>query len=186
MSATGPGDAEPVDAEPAFGAANAAGADVERSPLEALASSWATAWEGAADGFAACCTADVAYEDPVVEQPLTGTAALAEHAAALRRAFPDLRVERVGRPLADEDYACLPWRAVGTNKAPLGGLPATNRFIAVHGLHYAELADGRVRRARGFFDLWDAAAQLGVAPRRGSLGEAALLVLRGFGLRGLS
>jgi hypothetical protein len=36
---------------------------------------------------------------------------------------------------------------------------------------------------RGFFDLYDAAVQLGVLPSRGSLGERALLVLRGFGLR---
>ena len=36
---------------------------------------------------------------------------------------------------------------------------------------------------RAFFDLYDAATQLGVLPGRGTLGEKALLVLRGFGLR---
>ena len=46
-----------------------------------------------------------------------------------------------------------------------------------------ELTDGRVRRARGFFDLYDGAVQLGLLPQRGGLGEAALLLLRGFGLR---
>jgi hypothetical protein len=40
-----------------------------------------------------------------------------------------------------------------------------------------------VRRARGFFDLYDAATQLGLLPSRGGIGETALLVLRGFGLR---
>src|SRR5204862_14570 len=43
--------------------------------------------------------------------------------------------------------------------------------------------DGRIRRARGFFDLYGAAMQLGLLPAHGSLGERALLVLRGFGLR---
>ena len=43
--------------------------------------------------------------------------------------------------------------------------------------------DGRVRRARGFFDLYDAAVQLGMLPARGSLAETALLLFRGFGLR---
>ncbi len=61
--------------------------------------------------------------------------------------------------------------------------PATDRFVALHGLHYLELADGAVRRARGFFDLYDAATQLSLLPTRGGAGEAALLMLRGFGLR---
>jgi hypothetical protein len=55
--------------------------------------------------------------------------------------------------------------------------------VTVHGLHYLELTDGAVRRARGFFDLYDAATQLGLLPARGGLGETALLLLRGFGLR---
>ena len=46
-----------------------------------------------------------------------------------------------------------------------------------------ELEGGRVRRARGFFDLYDAATQLGLLPQRGSFTETALLLLRGFGLR---
>jgi hypothetical protein len=36
---------------------------------------------------------------------------------------------------------------------------------------------------RGFYDLYDAATQLGVLPGRGTLGEKALLLLRGLGLR---
>jgi hypothetical protein len=55
--------------------------------------------------------------------------------------------------------------------------------MILHGIHYLELEGGRVRRARGFFDLYDAAIQLGLLPQRGSLTESALLLLRGFGLR---
>ncbi len=36
---------------------------------------------------------------------------------------------------------------------------------------------------RAFFDTHDAAIQLGVMPERGSLGEKAILLVRGFGLR---
>ena len=57
------------------------------------------------------------------------------------------------------------------------------RFVTIHGLHYLELTDGLVRRARGFFDLYDAATQLGLLPSRGGMGETALLLLRGFGVR---
>jgi hypothetical protein len=38
-------------------------------------------------------------------------------------------------------------------------------------------------RVRAFFDLYDAAIQLGVLPRPGSVGQRALMLLRGFGLR---
>ena len=41
----------------------------------------------------------------------------------------------------------------------------------------------RLWRVRAFYDVWDAAVQLGVLPKRGSLGERAVLLLRGFGLR---
>ena len=80
---------------------------------------------------------------------------------------------------------CVPWRLAGTHKGALGGLPPTGRFVVVQGMHYLELADGRVRRARGFFDLYDVAVQLGLLPARGSLAETALLLMRGFGLRSL-
>jgi hypothetical protein len=77
----------------------------------------------------------------------------------------------------------VPWRAVGTHRGDIDILPASERFVTLHGLHYLELTDGLVRRARGFFDLYDAAAQLGLLPARGGLGETALLLLRGYGLR---
>jgi hypothetical protein len=48
---------------------------------------------------------------------------------------------------------------------------------------YCEVQHGLLLRVRAFFDLYDAAVQLGVLPARGTLGEKALLVLRGFGLR---
>jgi steroid delta-isomerase-like uncharacterized protein len=152
--------------------------------LEVVVDHWEAAWEGGADeGFATCCTPDVTYEDPLLLEPLEGVEALTRHAARVREALPDLRLERSAPRLQSATHACMPWRALGTHKGDVGGLPATGRFVIVHGLHYAELSDGLIRRARGFFDLYDAAVQLGMLPARGGLGEAALLLLRGFGLR---
>jgi hypothetical protein len=54
----------------------------------------------------------------------------------------------------------------------------------VHGVFYAQLEDDRLLRVRAFFDAYDAGRQLGVLPRPGTAGERALLLLRGFGLRG--
>jgi hypothetical protein len=156
--------------------------ELERGALDELAARWRAGWQGA--GFEGCCTPDVGYEDPVAMDPLQGVEALDRHAATLRGAFPDLRVDATAPPLARGDHACVPWRALGTHRGDLGTtLPATDRFLTLHGLHYLELSDGVVRRARGFFDLYDAATQLGLLPARGGLGETALLMLRGFGLR---
>jgi steroid delta-isomerase-like uncharacterized protein len=156
-------------------------AALEHPALEQLAASWRRAWMRG--GFSACCTPDVVYEDPVAVEPLRGVEELEAHALALRSALPDLRVEGSSPALGSGAHACLPWRLAGTHKGDAGVLPATNRFIAVHGVHYVELADGLVRRARGFYDLYDAAIQLGLLPARGGLGETPLLLLRGFGLR---
>jgi hypothetical protein len=156
--------------------------ELERGALDQLAARWRAGWEGA--GFESCCTPDVSYEDPLAVDPLRRVDALDRHAMTLRAAFPDLRVEATAPPLARADHVCVPWRALGTQTRDVGSaLPATNRFVTLHGLHYLELSDGLVRRARGFFDLYDAATQLGLLPARGGMGETVLLMLRGFGLR---
>jgi len=156
--------------------------ELERSTVDTLAEQWRAAWEGA--GFEPCCTPDVTYEDPVAIDLLRGVDALDRHAAALRQAFPDLKVEATSPPLFRGAHACVPWRLLGTHRGDVGKMvPATDRFITIHGLHYLELTDGSVRRARGFFDLYDVATQLGLLPSRGGVGETALLLLRGFGVR---
>jgi hypothetical protein len=158
-------------------------AELEQAEVDALAAAWTAAFtEGA--GFAPCCTAAVSYEDPLAVEPLVGLDALERHASALRAAFPDARAEHSAAALRRGRNACIPWRLVGTQRGDLGqALPASDRSLALHGLHYVELVDGRINRARGFFDLYDGAVQLGLLPARGGLGEAALFLLRGFGLR---
>lgn len=153
---------------------------------------WEAAWSGKdPSAFAELCAADVHYEDPLTGEPLEGPAELGRHAARLWSAFPDARLERTGHRLCDaagpraEDaqFVAAPSKLLATHRSPLEGLPATNRFVVVHCIFYCELVDGQLHRVRAFFDLYDAAVQLGVLPARGTLGEKALLVLRGFGLR---
>jgi steroid delta-isomerase-like uncharacterized protein len=145
---------------------------------------WQAAWGGKDSGaFAPLCTADVHYEDPLTAEPLEGAAELGRHAARLWAAFPDARIERTGTRLTDGRFLAAPCKLLATHREPLEGLPPTNRFVVVHCIFYCELRDERLMRIRAFFDLYDAAVQLGVLPGRGTLGEKALLVLRGFGLR---
>jgi hypothetical protein len=81
-------------------------------------------------------------------------------------------------------HASAPAKLLGTHRGPLDGLAATHRFVVVHVVFFAELRDERLFRVRAFFDAYGAGVALGVFPRPGTLGGRALLVLRGFGLRG--
>jgi len=138
--------------------------------------------------LAEVCALDVHYEDPLLrgDAALRGCDALADHLADLWVAAPDARVEQAGERLTDGRFAAAPVRLAGTHTGELPGLPATRRPFAVHAVLYCELDPPRERlwRIRAFFDLYDLAVQLGVLPAHGGLGEKALLLLRGFGLRG--
>jgi steroid delta-isomerase-like uncharacterized protein len=152
--------------------------------IDELFDGWERAWSGKdPDAFNDVCAEDVHYEDPLTAEPIEGTEELGRHAERLWVGFPDARLERTGARLASGQFAAAPAKVLATHKGALEGLPATNRFLVVHCVFYCELKDERLFRVRAFFDLYDAAMQLGVLPSRGTLGEKALLVLRGFGLR---
>jgi len=95
-------------------------------------------------------------------------------------------MEATGERLSNGRFVAAPVKLLATHRGELAGLPPTGRFVIVHAVFYCELDPRRRRllRVRGFFDLYDAAVQLGVLPARGTLGERALLLLRGFGFRG--
>lgn len=146
------------------------------------------AWEGAWSArdplaFVEICAPQVSYEDPLVAEPLQGPAAIGAHAERLWNAFPDVRMERSGERLSGGPFTAAPAKLLGTNTAPLEALPATNKFVSVPLIVYCQIERGRLLRIRAFFDLYNAATQLGILPGRGSMSEKALLVLRGFGLR---
>lgn len=152
--------------------------------VDALFDAWERAWSGRDPrGFEPVCSPEVHYEDPLT-RPLQGRAALIAHALRLWEGAPDVRLNRTGARLTDGVFACAPAKLLGTHTRPWGRLAASGRPFEVHVLVYAELSEGRLRRVRAFFDAYDAARQLGVLPRPGTAGERALLMLRGFGLRG--
>jgi steroid delta-isomerase-like uncharacterized protein len=149
-----------------------------------LIDGWEAAWSGKdPDAFAAVCRPEIHYEDPLTGEPLEGLDALLAHAARLWAAFPDARLERLGDRLSNGHFVAAPSKLLATHREALEGLPPTGKFIVVPCVFYCELHGQRLLRVRAFFDLYDAATQLGVLPARGTLGEKALLVLRGFGLR---
>jgi steroid delta-isomerase-like uncharacterized protein len=149
--------------------------------LDRFEAAWSS---GDPAAFATSCATDVHYEDPLLRDPLDSPAAIGAHAQRLWAGFPDVRLERTGERLTDGRYVASPVKVLGTHRNDLEGIPRTGRFLIVHVVFYAELdpAGERLWRIRSFFDVYDAAQQLGVLPRHGTVGERALLMLRGFGL----
>jgi len=153
--------------------------------VDELFDAWERAWSGRElRGFEPICAKNVHYEDPLTPEPLVGWGALAVHAKRLWQAMPDARVNSTGARLSDGTFACAPCRVIGTHTGPLGRIHPTGRALEVHAIVYAEVEEGRLLRVRAFFDAYAAAMELGVLPKPGTAGERALLVLRGFGLRG--
>ncbi len=153
--------------------------------IDALIDGWESAWtDKDPAGFDPVCSEQVHYEDPITAEPIEGPRAIAAHAQRLWTAFPDARLQKLGPRLSDGRFVAAPSKLLATHREPLAGLPATNRFVVVPCVFYCELEEDRLFRVRGFFDLYDAATQLGILPGRGTLGEKALMMLRGFGLRG--
>jgi steroid delta-isomerase-like uncharacterized protein len=153
--------------------------------IDELFDAYEAAWSGREPAAfeALCDPEDFHYEDPLTPQPLESAGALGRHAERLWSGFPDARVQKTGDRLAEGPFACAPMKLLGTHREQLESLPPTGRFVIVHGVAYAELREGRLHRMRMFFDVYGAAVQLGILPRPGTLGEKALLMIRGFGLR---
>jgi steroid delta-isomerase-like uncharacterized protein len=154
--------------------------------IDELVDRFESAWTGRERGaFHTVCAPDVHYEDPVCGEPLDGPDRVAAHAARLWTLFPDARIERTGPRLTDGRYVAAPCKVLGTHRGELDEMPPTGRFVVVQVVFYCQLDPDlrRLWRVRAFFDAYDAAVQLGVLPKPGTLGEKALLMLRGFGLR---
>jgi steroid delta-isomerase-like uncharacterized protein len=149
-----------------------------------LIDAWEAAWTGRdARAFAPLCDAALHYEDPLCPAPLSGPSALAEHARKLWHAFPDARLERSAARLSDGRFVVAPCRLSGTHRRPLDDIPPSGKALSVQILFYCELEHERLLRIRAFLDAYEAGRQLGILPARGGVGERALLMLRGFGLR---
>lgn len=133
----------------------------------------------------ALVTHDVHYEDAFVGVPLLGPDQLADHLALVWGAFPDARFEATGPLLHDgHRIVAIPMRVTGNHTAALAGIPASERFLHVHGMLVLELdaTAHRVHRARVFADRYAAAVQLGVLPQAGTVGDRAVRAIQGFGL----
>lgn len=159
--------------------------DATQDRITTLLDAFEVAWSGpSALAFGVALDADGFYEDPLLRGPVRGPERVAQHAARMRVAFPDLTFERSGPAMAGGTQISQGVRLRGTHRAEIGSIPTTDKELDLHAVIVAALSPSgaRLARVRIFFDRYDAAVQLGVLPRERSLAERALLALRGFGI----
>ena len=146
------------------------GRDVDVGPLlDAFQDGW---HDPTAEAFAACCADAMHYEDPLTAEPLRGAGRLAAHVVAIRRAVPQLRIERAG-PRLHEGTArrgAVPASGVQTGPARVaaGERPRDrpHRHLVVRAR-----AMGASARVRAVFDAYALGVQVGLLPRGGGAGE---------------
>ena len=155
--------------------------------VDELFDAWERAWSGRElRGFEPVCAPDVHYEDPLTPEPLVGVArARPRTRKQLWQAMPDARVNSTGARLSRRDVRvrAVP-RARHPHRPARADPPDRPRARASTPSSTRSSRTAGCLRVRAFFDVYAAAMSLGVLPKPGTAGERALLMLRGFGLRG--
>lgn len=78
-------------------------------------------------------------------------------------AFPDLKLT-LRHQFTDGDVSIVEFRATGTHRAELEGIPATGKSIDVNVIDVITVRDGKVLSEREYYDQLGMMQQLGVIP----------------------
>ena len=100
----------------------------------------------------------------VIHQPQVGGAAgLKAFNTTIRAAFPDW-YSTAEELIAEGDGVAERWTGRGTHRGEFQGIPPTGKQVAVPGVVFYRIRDGRITEFRGSFDMLSMLQQLGVAP----------------------
>jgi steroid delta-isomerase-like uncharacterized protein len=128
------------------------------------------------DGLMAMYAEDAEFQVVDQPEPLRGRTAIRQYLQAQFDAFPDVHVE-LGTILVDGSSFADEGLVTGTNTGALAQpsgepLPATGKAVRLPFAEFVELADGKVRRQRLYWDQMTAMGQLGVLepPQSASVG----------------
>ena len=91
-----------------------------------------------------------------VAAPIRGIGPWKELVGGLLQAFPDLHFT-MDDQLADGERVAFRWHATGTHTGPLGAAPPTGKSIAIDGLIFDRVVDGKVHER---WEQWDQSVML--------------------------
>ena len=95
---------------------------------------------------------------------LQGVKGAAQLYDAYATAFPDFRITAEDT-VAEGDRVALRYNFTGTNKGPLGAIPASGNRVTVSGIVIFRLAGGKVAEGRWSWDRVSLQQQIGALPR---------------------
>ena len=102
--------------------------------------------------------------DVVIHAPeVGGVAGLKAFNTAMRTAFPDWHSTPEDL-VAEGDRVVERWTGRGTHQSEFQGIPPTGKQVAVPGVVFYRIQDGKIAEFRGSFDLLSLLQQLGVGP----------------------
>jgi steroid delta-isomerase-like uncharacterized protein len=101
--------------------------------------------------------------DVVIHQPeVGGVAGLKAFNTTIRAAFPDW-YSTAEELIVEDDRVAERWAGRGTHRGEFQGIPPTGKQVAVPGVIFYRIRDGRITEFRGSFDMLSMLQQLGVA-----------------------
>lgn len=101
--------------------------------------------------------------DPSAAQLPPGREGFKMFAAAYRSAFPDLKM-MIEEQVVEGDRVVTRWRAQGTHKGALPGLPATGKSATVTGIGIDRIVNGKIVESWANWDQFGMLQQLGAIP----------------------
>lgn len=127
-----------------------------RTELERIAHDWIALWCVPVDWSAFDRLHADRFEDHAPAGRPADRAGFAAGLAELVRAFPDLHTVVEDLVVdADRSRVAIRWSARGTNRARFLGTGPTGRHVALRGIEVIEVANGRIVRRWGEWDVSD-------------------------------
>ncbi len=123
--------------------------------------------DGDLDAIDDTCTADYVVHQPPIPDTV-GIQAHRESAAALRQAFPDMRLV-IDEQIVEGDRTVVRWTMTGTHSglSPAIPVPPTGKQVRITGCAIDRIADGKVAETWNHVDYLGMLQQLGVVPPMG-------------------
>ena len=115
------------------------------------------------DRLANLVDASYVAESDTIPAPVKGRDGLRDFIKVYIAGFPDLRLE-VEQVLTSGDFAVSRWKATGTHRGVLMGIPPTNRQSVTHGCTVSQFRDGKTVHDWIYWDVANMLRQLGVMP----------------------
>lgn len=116
--------------------------------------------------------AQMTRDDVVFHDPLAGDLdrkGYEQQVQMMRRAFPDLTMEVLDQ-ISTGDKVVTRFRATGTQKGELMGIPASNRKGTVEGITIGRFVGGKLAESHSQWDVLGMLKNIGVAPPIGAPG----------------